>query len=184
MVETTQGKPSPQDARRALGAAAARRRQDLHWSRQRLADEAGTTTNSIRAFELGDRRTRAETKRRILAALTTTADKLLAPPPTAKDPRVEGLRTEDLAIARAFHDSDTETRLFIRHALRDEHVGRFLEHVYRVIARLGFADDMMAIATELLDTFATTHTTGTHPVAAPTRESAPFPLPLSLKSKA
>jgi transcriptional regulator with XRE-family HTH domain len=104
--------------RRALGRAIARFRWlEKGWSQRKLAREARCSPQSIRGLERGSRSTHPATIDRVLDVLHVTRESLLTPPP---DPRVEGLNSEDLDIARLHQMAPTAMRALVR-ALLERH---------------------------------------------------------------
>ena len=147
-----------------------------------MAKEAKVTPNALRGFESGKRRTRAETTKRILAALNTTKDQLLAAPNALPDPRLTGLSVEDLNIARAFHDSLTPLRNGIIGFLnrrQDQAVATFVDRIHECAHRVLYDADALDYMARLCEHQASLPT----PVETPTDVAAPTTPQFTIRTK-
>lgn len=96
----------------AIGPRARLIRLAKRWSQKKLAQKAGVTPNTIRAFERGTGTTRRPTAKDIVAALGTTLEALERQGDEVKqtDPLLRDLNREDLVVARNYHHAATDVR--------------------------------------------------------------------------
>lgn len=117
------------------------RREHHDMSQIELAARAGVSVGCIQGLETGLRVTRKANLLKIAQVIGLSVDELTQDeePALGRDPRLsqpgdEKLRAEDLAVARRFHDADTDTRLRVRRLL-DEGIDPGL-HLLERIERL------------------------------------------------
>lgn len=83
-----------------------------------LAERADVSLTSVQTVEYGVRRVRLTTLDAIARALGSSLDQLVAEQDPYHVPAIGKLNTEDLQVARLFHDAPTETRTRVLHLLK------------------------------------------------------------------
>jgi Helix-turn-helix len=98
------------------------RREHGDMSQVAFANQAGVSVGCLQGLEAGTRATRDVNLDKIAAFMGITRAALLseeeAPPKVAPDPRTKNLTSEDLYIARLFHEAVTELRASVKIQLR------------------------------------------------------------------
>ena len=124
-----------------LGTAIRAKRLAKRLTQQQVAREPGGKKNSgvslgtLQMIEKGvGREVRASNIQKVVNFLETSIDDLLKADVTPTDPRLVGLRAEDLRIARQYHDSETTVRNHVRLLLDEGEEGRLNALLASVLA--------------------------------------------------
>lgn len=122
------------ERKRVGGKLRALRREKKEWTQQFVADQIGISVNTLKSIEYGDRQN-LESNVEALAKFygrTLTKLRLLHEPIESDDPKLRGLKDEDIEIAHAFHHASTEAKRRVRDLVlpdEDDHIAGLVNRI-------------------------------------------------------